>query len=203
MGRCALRYLLSQAHPHIAPHQWRVTEQVDLPPRVTGPDNSVIHFSISHSRSLLAVAVSRSGPIGVDIEQVRQREFRALAQQWFHPEEAAALKPLEPQQLALAFYRLWTLKEAALKTCPSADGVLSGALARWQVAEEIARAGSDSPADAVASDVAGLTYCLSPKTILSLAGPHLTPAGVSVIGLYENDMPPPLVSSIRRVFTAG
>lgn len=72
------------------------------------------HVSLSHADSLVAVAVANAA-CGIDIERPRPTRPLALAARYFAPAERAWL---EAQPHALrhdAFFRLWTLKEAAVK----------------------------------------------------------------------------------------
>lgn len=70
-----------------------------------------LHFNISHSKSLLLLAVSRR-PVGVDIEDIRPRRDSL---------PGYALSPAEHDQYQAlggdwpAFYTLWTKKEAWCK----------------------------------------------------------------------------------------
>lgn len=78
--------------------------------------NNPLYFNLSHSDELAVVAVSRSGPLGVDIERIRPlSDFEAIATQYFSPAEQAALLHLPAEQRLLAFYRCWTSKEAFIK----------------------------------------------------------------------------------------
>lgn len=72
------------------------------------PACSGLHFSISHSGSLVVCAIS-SVPVGVDLELPRTVN-PAVAARWFSPEEQALLEQ-EPS----AFFDLWMAKEAVLK----------------------------------------------------------------------------------------
>ncbi|MEP4952602.1 MAG: 4'-phosphopantetheinyl transferase superfamily protein [Paracoccaceae bacterium] len=73
-------------------------------------------FSISHSGRRAAIAITQTAPVGIDIEQERDRKLdRKTAQRFFAPGEAAALKPLSDIAHRSAFTRLWTLKEAFVK----------------------------------------------------------------------------------------
>jgi len=75
-----------------------------------------LHFNVSHSGGALALAVSRSQPLGIDLEhQRRPRRVVELAQRFFAPHEAEALERLPDAERQLAFLRLWTCKEALLK----------------------------------------------------------------------------------------
>lgn len=71
-------------------------------------------FNISHSGDFIAVAICSHGNIGVDIEQKRSRKnYLTIAEQFFSMQENSWLHQ-QDDQLA-AFWRLWTLRESALK----------------------------------------------------------------------------------------
>ncbi|MDU0305515.1 4'-phosphopantetheinyl transferase family protein, partial [Streptomyces sp. PAL114] len=73
-------------------------------------------LSLAHTEELIVVAVSRSGPVGVDTESVTRRvSFEALHGQVCTPQEAALLAALPDDRRAARFLRLWTLKEAYTK----------------------------------------------------------------------------------------
>jgi 4'-phosphopantetheinyl transferase len=75
-------------------------------PRVLGTD---IEVSVSHSGQLVAVAISEAGPVGVDIEQLRRLDYRAVGRRVFTDRELDATR--DPS----AFFALWTRKESVLK----------------------------------------------------------------------------------------
>ncbi|MBR2338766.1 MAG: 4'-phosphopantetheinyl transferase superfamily protein [Clostridia bacterium] len=72
------------------------------------------HFNLSHSGDWAVCALS-DAPIGVDIEQLRERDYLRLAQRHFSPDEVGALQTLSPTQQQERFFRLWTRKESWLK----------------------------------------------------------------------------------------
>ncbi len=75
-----------------------------------------VHFSISHTRGCVAIAVARS-PVGVDVEQRRKlSSLMAIARTALAPEacETLAGSPESSGRNAL-FYRYWTLGEAFTK----------------------------------------------------------------------------------------
>ena len=75
-----------------------------------------LEFNLSHTEDMILCAVTVGCPIGVDVEDTsRPADFLPLARRFFHPAETALLENLSADQLPLAFYRLWTLKEAYLK----------------------------------------------------------------------------------------
>ncbi|HWA44263.1 MAG TPA: 4'-phosphopantetheinyl transferase superfamily protein [Hypericibacter adhaerens] len=64
--------------------------------------------SLSHSKDMVACAVSHGGAIGIDIEAHRPRAYDAIARYGFGPGEQAQVARHGPA----AFYRIWTLREA-------------------------------------------------------------------------------------------
>lgn len=72
--------------------------------------NSSYQVSVAHCLRLAVVVLTRSSPIGCDIEYYKPRRFARISQSYFHANEAAAInKAASPMPL---FYGLWTLKEA-------------------------------------------------------------------------------------------
>lgn len=87
--------------------------------------------SVSHSGDRVAVAVSRAGALGVDVEGVGQsRDLDGLASRVLHRREAAALRALPRQRRPAAFTTYWTRKEAVVKA--TGDG-LRAELAQLEV----------------------------------------------------------------------
>lgn len=80
------------------------------------PQHADVHFNLSHSGSLAAVAISGERPVGVDIERVagRPEMKHRIAARFFHPDELAWLTS-HTEDYLLHFTRLWSLKEAWLK----------------------------------------------------------------------------------------
>jgi 4'-phosphopantetheinyl transferase len=75
-----------------------------------------LDFSVSHAGELSVIAVSRCGPVGVDIERRRHvSEMERIATDIFDETTAAALRRLPLQDRDTAFFRLWTAGEACLK----------------------------------------------------------------------------------------
>jgi len=92
--------------------------------------NSAVQFNLSHAGDYGLLAIARDA-VGVDIEIVRtNRDFLALAERFFAPQEYAALLALPAKKRMSAFYRCWTRKEAFIKA--TGDG-LSLSLAKFEV----------------------------------------------------------------------
>jgi 4'-phosphopantetheinyl transferase len=97
-----------------------------LPPQevrfVSGPqgkpvlDSRKVHFNVSHTQGLALIAFARLGEIGIDVEQSRHcPTYLDMAERFFSPGEAAALRSLPAEHSAEAFFHVWTRKEAFLK----------------------------------------------------------------------------------------
>ncbi len=76
-----------------------------------------IHFNLSHSGTWVAVALSRSGALGVDIESRAGFEpFAAVSDRISHPEERAWVHATgSAREMLMRRLEVWTRKEALLK----------------------------------------------------------------------------------------
>jgi 4'-phosphopantetheinyl transferase len=122
-----------------------------------------LSFSLSHTRGLVACAVTRGGQIGVDAERLdRGTDARAIADRFFSAKEAAMLRQCPDSDRSCRFVELWTLKEAWLKgeggglslgldTCTfSLDGPSGIHLSSGQIGWHFLLLASQSPAGRVA-----------------------------------------------------
>jgi 4'-phosphopantetheinyl transferase len=74
-----------------------------------------VHFNLSHCDDLALVAVSRAGPVGVDLERLsRASDLLECELTFCHPEEIRSL-PDDKAARAAGLLRIWTAKEALLK----------------------------------------------------------------------------------------
>jgi 4'-phosphopantetheinyl transferase len=75
-----------------------------------------LSFSLSHTREMVAFAVSRYQKIGIDIVKPDAGyQFSDTADYLFTPEERAVIAGTHPDQQYQTFFRIWSLKEALLK----------------------------------------------------------------------------------------
>jgi 4'-phosphopantetheinyl transferase len=82
-------------------------------PRLAGAAGGP-ELSVSHSGRWVAVAAHLGGPVGVDVEQVKEDlDVTALARITMAPDERRSLA--EAPDRAAAFTRLWCRKEAVVK----------------------------------------------------------------------------------------
>jgi 4'-phosphopantetheinyl transferase len=78
--------------------------------------DNLVHTSLSHAGDWIALAVSRIGPVGVDIEPlVRMDLLPEMAEAICTHSEHAAIEALALDQRGRALLALWVRKEALLK----------------------------------------------------------------------------------------
>jgi phosphopantetheinyl transferase len=82
------------------------------PPTIAKPLGSGLHLSVG-SRGFYTAAAIAASPIGVDVELLDERG--QVPWNVLHEREAAFLAGLAGHDRALAFARMWSLKEAYLK----------------------------------------------------------------------------------------
>jgi 4'-phosphopantetheinyl transferase len=78
------------------------------------PGMQPIHFNLTHSAGLAALAVSHDYALGIDVELVRPIDSDVAAHH-FSPHELLTLDRLPASLWLAGFYRCWTSKEALLK----------------------------------------------------------------------------------------
>lgn len=83
-------------------------------PRAAG--TAPLHFNLSHTRGLVACAVTRDGDVGLDVESIdRPVDERGISRRYFTPAEDTFLHACRDDERATRFIELWTLKEAYIK----------------------------------------------------------------------------------------
>ncbi|MFZ6730693.1 4'-phosphopantetheinyl transferase family protein [Undibacterium sp. Ji42W] len=115
VGRILLRQSLSQLL-NLPVNELQLSECPGNVPRLGNPELTHTGFSLSHSGSWIACAVSANGKLGLDIELLNpNRDFSALALQAFNTDESAWLEQRPASDRMRDFYQLWTTKEAQIK----------------------------------------------------------------------------------------
>jgi 4'-phosphopantetheinyl transferase len=111
-GRGALRRILGERTGQ-DPHDLVFVEGDGRKPALR--DHPDVQFNLSHSGDYVLIALG-DAPLGVDIEAMREIDWRALAKMNFHPSERAAIKAQDEDDAArAAFFQFWAHKEAFLK----------------------------------------------------------------------------------------
>jgi 4'-phosphopantetheinyl transferase len=119
VARAALRALLGQ-HLAVDPRSLRFVTGEHGKPALAGGE---VEFNVSHSAGQVAIAISDSGAIGVDIESMkRSSDLLHLAERFFSPPEAESVRSAADDERAQRFFAYWTAKESVIK---AAGGGLS------------------------------------------------------------------------------
>ncbi|MCP3671943.1 MAG: 4'-phosphopantetheinyl transferase superfamily protein [Gammaproteobacteria bacterium] len=84
-------------------------------PFIRRPESN-LEFNLTHSRGMALLAVSETGPVGIDLECIRSRPSQLkIAQRLFPAGVYQILSALPADQLAAAFTERWTEFEARAK----------------------------------------------------------------------------------------
>lgn len=112
LSHSAVRLILS-AFIGLDPRSIRIAIGVWGKPYLLGPGPN---FSLSHDGDLALVAVTRQGPIGVDVERVRSGlELAAFARPLVRARDVACIDALAPEERSRGWFKAWTRLEAAAK----------------------------------------------------------------------------------------
>ena len=112
-----LRYALSACGP-LAPPDWQFEHNDAGHPRVVGGQAGTppLVFSLTHTRGLVACAVTHGLAVGIDAERVRPVPgAQHIADTRFASAEARMLGACDAATIDARFLELWTLKEAYSK----------------------------------------------------------------------------------------
>ena len=116
VAHALLRTALSHRVP-MSPGAWRFSVDEHGKPSIARVlEGADLAFSLSHTRGLVACAVTTDGAVGVDVEAVSTASRPgAFTGRDFAPSEVAILAGADPSEYAVRFIELWTLKESYLK----------------------------------------------------------------------------------------
>lgn len=110
-SRALLRSLLAELFGPAA-RSWELCYHDGKPSVKADDGREAVQISISHSRDLVACAVTDIGPIGIDVEyRASGRPFTKIAMTAFGDGERDAAAA----DGAATFYKIWTLREALAK----------------------------------------------------------------------------------------
>lgn len=98
------------------PAEWQFEKTPAGKPFLIGERADRASFGLSHTRGMVACAVTSGAEVGVDVECVdREVDAGGIASRFFAPPEAAQLMDLKGDARRDRFFDLWTLKEALVK----------------------------------------------------------------------------------------
>ncbi|MDM5179919.1 4'-phosphopantetheinyl transferase superfamily protein [Massilia sp. DJPM01] len=115
--RALVRTTLSRYAP-VAPADWTFIPNDYGRPAIGNAhlDARSLNFNVSHTRGLIALAVTRERVLGVDVENLATRQVSGdLAGHCFAPAEVAELATVPDQRHQDRFFEYWTFKEAYIK----------------------------------------------------------------------------------------
>ncbi|MDK4740177.1 4'-phosphopantetheinyl transferase superfamily protein [Rhizobium sp. CNPSo 3464] len=113
VGRGRLRSILGQ-YLGLSPQKVSFTYNDYGKPYVAFPGGTHLHFNLSHSADLAALAISDRYELGIDVEEIRFLK-EDIAGRFFSRKECLTLRALPPEAYLDGFYRCWTRKEAFVK----------------------------------------------------------------------------------------
>jgi 4'-phosphopantetheinyl transferase len=109
----ALRLLLAR-YLHASPAALVIVPDPNGRPVLAG--STELHFNLSHSGALALIAISSLGPLGIDIEEVRDvPDYVDIARRYFARTEVDRLLQLPATERLGGFFVTWTRKEAYVK----------------------------------------------------------------------------------------
>jgi 4'-phosphopantetheinyl transferase len=115
--RALVRTVLSR-YLDVAATDWRFANNSYGRPAIANLTRAEcgLSFNISHTRGLIALAVTQHREIGVDVENVRVREAAIeIADRFFAKAEVTDLANVPPERQHDRFFEYWTFKESYIK----------------------------------------------------------------------------------------
>jgi 4'-phosphopantetheinyl transferase len=100
------------------PGSWRFSQNAYGRPEIAdaAPGGRDLIFNLSHTDGLIVFGVTRSRALGVDVENIQAREVSVeIADRFFSPAEAAALRSVPNNRIQSRFWEYWTFKESYIK----------------------------------------------------------------------------------------
>jgi 4'-phosphopantetheinyl transferase len=159
LGRGIVRSVLG-AYLGVPPGQVQIAVGPHGKPLLAAADAPA--FNVSHSRGLVAIAVTAGFPVGVDLEAVDPSlDVLAIARRFLGVQEAARIARLAPADRAQEFLRLWTRREASAKA--SGSGFAGGLGATLAAGED--RLLTLVDLDPAPGFVAALAYAAPPAAV--------------------------------------
>lgn len=115
-GRGALRTILGQ-YMSAGPTVLRFVYSTNGKPTLAEEfADTGMHFNLAHTEDLALIAVTRIGAVGVDVEGVRPvKNVEDLVARFFSARENEFFQKVSDAEKPVAFFNLWTRKEALLK----------------------------------------------------------------------------------------
>jgi 4'-phosphopantetheinyl transferase len=85
------------------------------------PPYQDFEFNLSHTKNYFTLAITKDTPIGIDVENINKNtDIIGISNRFFHPEEHEQILKADNQEDC--FFRIWTQKEALVKTIGAGIG---------------------------------------------------------------------------------
>jgi 4'-phosphopantetheinyl transferase len=79
--------------------------------------HDALGFNLSHTKGLVACAITANAEVGIDVERIEPRRSGLdIAEHYFSAAEVELLRAMPAARQVRTFFRLWTLKESLIKT---------------------------------------------------------------------------------------
>lgn len=115
LARALVRSTLSR-YRDVSPQDWRFVANTHGKPQLIDRQGTGLAFNLSHTKGLLACAVTAGQAVGVDVECTdRRNRVTDVAARFFSSRECQTLSQLSPEQQHDRFFAYWTLKESYIK----------------------------------------------------------------------------------------
>ena len=116
VARGLLRTLISH-YLKIEPAQIEfIYEDYGKPVLKSELQEKTFEFNLSHSKGVALYIFSWNRKVGIDVEHIHSMpDMDDFAERFFSPRESVFINSLSGQQKEIAFFKLWTCKEAFLK----------------------------------------------------------------------------------------
>lgn len=114
ISRCLLRVLIARL-AKLTPYQVKLKYNSYGKPYLDDP-GSKLKFNLSHSNEFCIVAINNLSDVGIDIEWMNKNiDINEIAADHFSNNEVEKLNGFIEEDRILAFYKIWTRKEAFIK----------------------------------------------------------------------------------------
>jgi 4'-phosphopantetheinyl transferase len=112
VARATLRHILSH-YLTIKPEAITFQYEPNGKPTVVSP--LPLTFNLSHTGDYACLGIGLSMPLGIDVEQFSARHYLGIGRHVFSKTEQQQLQNIPDYLLPLAFFSLWSQKEAVIK----------------------------------------------------------------------------------------
>jgi 4'-phosphopantetheinyl transferase len=118
-----VRVVLSRYSP-VAEADWQFATTEEGKPFLMAPaPHTCLQFSYAHAPAIVACAVARQVPVGVDVEAIDRNVDLRIARLCLSAEERVLFEQLDVARQRIMLLRHWTLKEAFSKACGQGLGI--------------------------------------------------------------------------------